>query len=139
MVLTRALAVRKPSVCRILRGCNQDADPHEVSKQPASPIPLADGGRNSSLSCWCLCFAYNLFCLEVSADPSYVYLRQPMKRADLAASVSRFRRSWAFMSVWRALIVTARSAFPIPSTRAAAVVLPSLPHSYRVFRLLPAA
>jgi hypothetical protein len=138
MVLTRALAVRKPSVCRILRGCNQDADPHEVSKQPASPIPLADGGRNSSLLLVSLLCIQSL-CLEVSADPSYVYLRQPMKRADLAASVSRFRRSWAFMSVWRALIVTARSAFPIPSTRAAAVVLPSLPHSYRAFRLLPAA
>ena len=30
-----------------------------------------------------LCFAYNL-CLQVSANPSYVYLRQPMKRAELS-------------------------------------------------------
>jgi hypothetical protein len=96
--LTKALAVRmsfRPAVEKpILRGRNQDDDPHELSRAPASQIRLADGGCHSSLlSCWRPCALHTISVSKSSANPSYVYLRQPMKRADLAASTSRFGRS----------------------------------------------
>jgi hypothetical protein len=85
----------------ILRGRNQDDDPHELSPAPASQIRLADGGCNNSLLSFAGVFLLCIQSLSPKSAPilSYVYLRQPMKRADLAASTSRFRHSWAFMSV----------------------------------------
>jgi hypothetical protein len=70
-------AVEKP----ILRGRNQDDDPHELSRAPASQIRLADGGCHSSLSILLasLCSAYNL-CLQVQRQ-SFIRLLAPAYEA----------------------------------------------------------
>jgi hypothetical protein len=88
--LTRPLLVRTLSCGAVIK---MAIHTRALRHLPPNTLDLLAKGRHDSFLFLCI----QLLSLNVGADPPDVYLRRPMKCADLSASVSRFRRSWASM------------------------------------------